>query len=885
MSATINESRKSSSRQSLPGQSLHGQSPVKNTLKSPSRTNPSRNTVKRSSAANNSPKPIYSAQIDRFKTYFEQSFAKYDEANPKYKITNRMLTNYTFKNIDDINKRNIWTDCFINNRHLLYLDQFLNLLNIIISRPISIAYLSSNDNYFNLPIALSVNRDIRLSSNYEYTLQEITKKYNDSIYKQMVEYQSGILETTTKNITDISLISAHGGIFDNEQFIKVPNDIIIAFVITINKYSYQISDDIENIKQTLIEMQNNPNLSEKHEFFNNPACSFRNTGCLNQAVYYYPGQYIPNFSLGMMPGENDRHFGIYKNLKEPIFVEPIFELTNNRYNLYISDILTKHYDYFKKEIIYITCCRKCDMELQKQAVELLYRYEHIITHLNMSYCLSFANNSNKYKCRSDKEGGSKQHELAKNNENTSLFYDSATLGMFQSNKLPKYPKINYMGETLAANNLVSFISNPQNTDFNKKTVLVEVLKYLVDDLNNKYTNAKVNKLKTIFENYIISQSELISVLTKTNYIRKLYDICNKSGYNDLLTIIFPLFIKYDFIVIYKFIDSMKLGYSLDLFVNNYIKELELQNKLNLENVNKIFLYMITAEVDMTLNDDVLQNIVLNRTNILYYLYKNDRTRPLLNPTNNSITNKTFTTNLITLYYTRNISFNTNIFFISRYTIDEIKNMLSQPSEMRFIYFIFDTNSNVDYENLPDLKTTDIKLNNFLNKKKDLIYYAILKEDSNFTKTLNDIYKITNQYTNNMYYNILYILMLYKQKIGFAIVNVLDKMIGKMIENMLNESSFSAKYNIIYLWFYKILNTYSDKPKTELGKFYVSNHEELIKYIRPTAYDNIALNTNINESYGIPSLIIKFMTDYSKILSTTGKIIPKYISAIGKQFLA
>jgi hypothetical protein len=870
--------RESSNRESSPRESSQKQSSGKNTVKRSNTKNPSRNTVKRSTeAANiNPPKPIYSEQIDRFKTYFEQSFAAYDEANPKYKITKMMLENYILTNIDDFNKRSIWTDFFINNRHLLYLDQYLNLLNVIISQPISIEYLSSNYNYFNLPIASSVNRGIRFFSNYEYILQEITKKYNDSIYKQMVKYQSGILETTTKNITDISLISAHGVIFGSAEFIKVPNDIVIAFVIPINKFGYQINDDIENIKNILINMQNNPNLSEKQDFFNNPACSFRNTGCLNQTVYYYPGQYIPNFSFMIIPGENDEHFGIYKNLQEPKFVEPIFELNSNTYYLNISDIVTKHHDYFKKQIIYIRCCRKCDVQLKKQTVELLYRYEHIITHLNMSYCLSLANNSNKYKCTTDK-AGPELYKLATNTKNPSLFYDSATLGMFQSNKLPKYPKSNYMGETLAANNIVSFISNPRNTDLNKKNVLIEVLKYLVNDLEYEYTNAKVNKLTTIFENYIIPEQDLIYILTKYNsYIQKLYNISKKKGYNDILNIIFPLFIKYDFIEIYKFIESMYLGYNLNLFVNNYINKIELQNKLN--NVNNIFLYMISAEVDMTLNDDVLQNIVLNRTNILYYLYKNDKTRPLLDR-NLSMMCGTFITNLITLYYTRNILFNTDIFLISKYTIDEIKNM--QSDKINLIYFIFDTKFYVDYKNLPDLKTTDIKLNNFLNEDKSLIYYAIFKEDLNFIKTLNDIYKIYNKYTIKIIYCVLYILMLYKQEISFAITNILHK----TIEIMFNDLSFSVQYNIIYLWFYKILDTYSNKPTTELGEFYVSNHEELSKNINSNAYDNISLNTNINESSKISSFIIKFMTDYSKILSINGKIISKYISITGKQFLA
>ena len=907
MSSYFNESRQLSPRPGNTVKSPNRISPSRNTVKSPNRITPSRNTagntarntagntagntarntarntagntVKRSPvAANiNSPKPFYSEQIDRFKTYFEQSFANYDAANPNYKITKKMLQKYINTNIDDIDKRSIWYDVFINNRHLLYLDQYLNLLNIIISQqPKSIADLTPNTNtytntntYFTLPIAKSVSRDI--------SLQEITTTYSDSIYKKMVEYQSGILEKTTRNINDISLIYAHGIIFPSAQFIKVPDDIIIAFVIPINKYGYQISNDLENIKTTLIEMQNNPNFSEKQEFFNNPACSFRNTGCLDQTVYYYPGQYIPNFNLIIIPDENDKHkyFGIYKNLKEPI-VKPIFEYTNEKYNLNISDILIKHHDYFEKQIIYIECCRKIDLRLTKQAVELLYRYEHIITHLNMSYCLSFANNSNKYKCRSDK-AGTKHHKLAANTKNTSLFYDSATLDMFQSNKLPKYPKNNYMGETLEANKIISFISNPQNTMFNKEIVLIEVLKYLVDDLNIEYTDVKANKLKTIFENYIISESALINVLTNTKYIETLYNIYKKSG-NDLLNIIFPLFIKYDFITIYKFIENMNFVYNFYIFIYNYINELELQNKLNLENVNKIFLYMISAELDMTLSDAVLQNIVLNRTNILYYLYQNDKSRPLLGSVDSAVI-KPFITNLITLYYTKNIFFNYNIFLISRFTIDKLRNMPSLPID---IYFIFDT-TYIDYVNLPDLNTKDEPLNLFLNKKKSLIYYAIFKENNNFIKILNDINQITKQYQNDMIFNILYILMLYKEKISYTITESLQTTIDNMINNMISEKSFHLKYNIIYLWFYKILGGYSGKHNTELDKFYISQYELLGKYIDQTVYNKISLNTDINERSGISSLIIKFMAEYSKILDKTNTIIKIYGSINAKQF--
>ena len=105
----------------------------------------------------------------------------------------------------------------------------------------------------------------------------------------------------------------------------------------------------------------------------------------------------------------------------------------------------------------------------------------------------------------------------------------------------------------------------------------------------------------------------------------------------------------------------------------------------------------------------------------------------------------------------------------------------------------------------------------------------------------------------------------------------------MINNMISEKSFHLKYNIIYLWFYKILGGYSGKHNTELDKFYISHYEPLGKYIVQTAYNKISLNTDINKRIGISSLIIKFMAEYSKILDKTNTIIKIYGPINGKQF--
>ena len=129
--------------------------------------------------------------------------------------------------------------------------------------------LYSDQVYFNLPIASLTSNETETTSAVDAQFEQIVEKYSDKIYRKIAEYDKQISETTSKNINNIALVSAHGLLNEKRLFVKVPNDIIIAFITPINKYSYKKQQDLLNIGTTLEKIQNNPNLIERNDFMNN----------------------------------------------------------------------------------------------------------------------------------------------------------------------------------------------------------------------------------------------------------------------------------------------------------------------------------------------------------------------------------------------------------------------------------------------------------------------------------------------------------------------------------------------------------------------------------------------------------------------------------------
>ena len=94
------------------------------------------------------------------------------------------------------------------------------------------------------------------------------------------------------------------------------------------------------------------------------------------------------------------------------------------------------------KIIYINCCRKCDNVLDHITTEFLYRYEHIISFINMMNCSKF-DETNWDLCSSEALRFIKHIEndyepkLSANNLSKNLFFDSALSYSFKQNSIKK----------------------------------------------------------------------------------------------------------------------------------------------------------------------------------------------------------------------------------------------------------------------------------------------------------------------------------------------------------------------------------------------------------------------------------------------------------------
>jgi len=856
----------------------------KNTAKNTPKRTPNKSTSNKSTSKRTPNKSVYQEQIDRFKIYLEQSFAENDKKYPDYQITTRMLANYLNANLFGNNSNpDLWVQILKKNRHLLYLDQFLSFVNIINTnnsyKQVNINQLYAPQTYFSLPIMQKIARQtaIPTSNKSESNTEQqsvLLQEYTDTIYNRMLDNHTQMSETSSKNINNISFICSHGGIADKAVFIKVPNDIVIAFITPINNYGY--SSSVDNSFKTIYEMQNNQNSQEKDMFFANPACFFRNTGCLNNAVYYYPGQYIPNFHFSIIPNENTKT-GVYINLKTPQIIEPIFNFNEQKkYTLDISNIFTTHYETFKGQILYIFCCRKCDLTINKQGVELIYRYENIVTHLNISYCLSLAysnsSNVNKYKCLFKKTGNYIRN-IASNEENPSLFYDSATLIKFKSDKLPRFPKSRYMIDSLSASNITTFINDPYNTNDNILNTFLEQLNYLLDDLKIKFSTSKIEKIKTLLDNYYFPEHTFLHIIKQSDFINKLINICNSNSYM-FLNVLFPLFKIYKFILIFSLIETYLVDtYNIYDFINKIVNHYELTGKLNLENINEIFKHMISLNklLDTTQSNDILQNIVSNRTSILVGIYKNNKTRTFIKKISKTVS-APFISKLLTLYYTQDISFDYSIFSISPLTLSELKQDIQLNNNTNAL--VFNPSYYSNNTDLPDIITNDAKLDKSINERKEIIYYAIIKQNTMFFSTLIDLYTIDNQMAEKrLLFNLLYILILYRKTL--LKINLLYQLSDYLNLVIVSKLSYSVFNNNIFLFFYKIIDTHSTN-RAILNEYYNGNKEILSACINPNIFTTLSINTDINIDNTYEKLIINFLTKYTEILRQKGKQIDKFL---------
>ena len=492
-------------------------SSISKTTKQATNSNKGRKTIKKliPKAAN-----ISKSNIENFKIMFENLFITHD-IQEGYSVSDEMIQPYLDNN-GFTKKLQIWLDIFKNNRFLLYLDQYINFNNYIaFDNTISIDRFVK-EYYYNLPIA----KKIILGDDATYAT--ILTAYSMKIYSELnklINYQ--IRDDRTREIRDTAFIFTHGELNINTSFCIVPDNVIIGFITPFNKYLINNSStndllirEVFNI--TSQETASNPN------FLINPSCSLRYDNCLNQTIYYYPGQLIPNY---VFETTSLSKAGFYTD-KETNIIDTVFntEFAFN-YTSSISEIFGEKYDYIKNKIIYIGSCRKSDIVLSHLATEFLYRYEHIISFINMSQCFSFNDTNIITDCKSTnwlyQKYDLRQGAISGVNSNTSnLFYDSALSYIFKENYIKKDM---YLGASDIKWKTVLYIL-PKLSSTSQLEYINQIYKYFITMMSN---NSKLysSRLVELFE-FVKTHKTLKSIIYFLKNITKskiMNDITNNSN--------------------------------------------------------------------------------------------------------------------------------------------------------------------------------------------------------------------------------------------------------------------------------------------------------------------------------------------------------------------
>lgn len=496
--------------------------------------------------------------IDRLSLFYEYLYSNiqtYDASNPDYKITDKMLHYYiTVNKLSDP-----WITILKSNRQLLYLDQYINFYNTYHQSPITdkendppdFKTLGSLSSFFskdktNAPINFKLNilhktilgHSAELKNNDselpDKIIQRCTKIYKDNLLSALELILKKINETYTCNInTDgsgIGLICSHGSIHESKGILIVPDDVIIAFVTPLNKYGYQEANIPKRFLNTLDNYRNNTN------FLRNPACYLRTNNCFKNTVYFYPGQLIPNYVFTTNTVKDVKYHGFYTddaivNQRDIIFTD----IGDNNYYANLYFLFYYNYDEIKGKIIYIHCCRKCDLDVNSSAVELLYRYEHITTYINMSRCLAFEHNKfTDIECTFNKSNKF-NHSLYNNTKNNTikklnLFYDAALSYNFKNisekphkfkymlneyDEIPKFTNIETELAELLRNILIKYKTEPDNTKNEIFKFLLNIFRANIELLTNKsYIIDIYNELKKYID--MIQLIKIILILNKQN---------------------------------------------------------------------------------------------------------------------------------------------------------------------------------------------------------------------------------------------------------------------------------------------------------------------------------------------------------------------------------
>jgi len=445
-----------------------------------------------------SEKNIYSVMPDKdishiqnFKNQFESFFKDHDIIE-EYEVSDDVIIPYLNVNgFQESARIDIWKQILKKNRYLLYIDQFITFYyNAVIDNKFTIQKFI-DEFYFELYIAKSIDKKTKIND-----YDEILGAYSAEIYKELDKLLDNISSGyTTDKIDGISVILAHGSIDISTSYCIVPDNVIIAFTAPFNKYlNSNINSQINAIFDlTSAEIEKDKRGQREYpgynqSFLTNPTCSFKYNECFKNIIYFYPGQFIPNYSLSFnTKNENDKLTGFYQQkdiiIREEFFSNKYVYEPNYRYT-FINEIFEnpEKLKMIKNKIIYINCCRKCDNILPHITLEFLYRYEHIINFINISKCLSFEMSQETckfnaydlfYKTIPGRSAAAMQ-PITSNNTQYNLFYDSALSYSFKTNYIKKQM---YLGKSPekweSALNILDEL-----TDENKKEYSIQMLIYL-----------------------------------------------------------------------------------------------------------------------------------------------------------------------------------------------------------------------------------------------------------------------------------------------------------------------------------------------------------------------------------------------------------------------
>ena len=381
---------------------------------------------------------VTKSQFDRFRQQFEELFG-YMDKEKDYKVFGGMIQPYLVHLENNLNSPpNVYSAAkklFKSNRYLLYLEQFITFNNEYTANPDSILSAYIDSRYYNLPIAARVIPSLSAASNN----QNLLAQYSAEVYKELQPINDRF-QGASRNVRNISVIYCHGGLTNDIKFCVVPDDVIIAFLTPLNKFSAGFETSL--VFEILETYRTNAN------FLANPACYLRGDNCLQYTIYYYPGQLIPNFDFSFdtsVEWENEE-LGFFPNNQDENMRYEIFNRdTDTKYRTNIEQLFANKQDFLKNKITYINCCRRCDSYISNISIEFLYRYEHIINYMNISNCDEIESDINNDKCPGYIFYGVYDDDKFESHNTSGLqyFWDPVLLSTFKSGLVPHIHEIKY----------------------------------------------------------------------------------------------------------------------------------------------------------------------------------------------------------------------------------------------------------------------------------------------------------------------------------------------------------------------------------------------------------------------------------------------------------